>query len=161
MFPALLDRRGLVPALSAQLDVTHPHAQLDVDDTDDRRLDRAVEAAGYLFCVEVAPTDRSSIIKLRVEDDQLVATVTGDIDWANETGRSDGTTAPTAWQHSRDRVAALDGAVNVQRNESGMTVTAVMPLDAQHGREPATATRNPSRRPGANLRDLGTGETPA
>ena len=65
VFPALLDRRGLVPALSAQLDVTHPHAQLDVDNTDGRRLDRAVEAAGYLFCVEVAPTDHSSIIKLR------------------------------------------------------------------------------------------------
>ena len=90
VFPALLDRRGLVPALSAQLDVTHPHAQLDVDDTDGRRLDRAVEAAGYLFCVEVAPTDHSSVIKLLVEEDQLVATVTGDIDWANETSGSDG-----------------------------------------------------------------------
>ncbi len=128
VFPALLDRRGLVPALSAQLDVTHPHAQLDVDNTDGRRLDRAVEAAGYLFCVEVAPTDHSSIIKLLVEEDQLVATVTGDIDWANETSGSDGKDAPTAWQHSRDRVAALNGAVNLQRNGSGMTVTAVMPL---------------------------------
>ena len=87
VFPALLDRRGLIPALSAQLDLTHPHTLLDVDDTADRRLDRAVEAAGYLFCVEVAPTDRSSLIKLRVDDDQLVATVTGDTDWANETGR--------------------------------------------------------------------------
>jgi hypothetical protein len=35
----------------------------------------------------------------------------------------------TAWQHSRDRVAALDGAVHLRRDETGMTVTAVIPLD--------------------------------
>jgi signal transduction histidine kinase len=128
VFPALLDRRGLVPALSAELDVTHPHTLLDIDDTANCRLNRAVEAAGYLFCVEVAPTERSSRIRLRVAGGQLIAAVIGDVDWARETG-PDGNSALAAWQHSRDRVAALDGAVNVQRGEPGMTVTAVIPLE--------------------------------
>src|SRR6476661_3113019 len=129
LFPALLDRRGLIPALSAQLDLTHPHTRLDVHESADRRLDRAVEAAGYLFCVQVAPTDRSSLIQLRVDDDQLIAAITADSDWALDTAGSDGTTMPAAWQHSRDRVAALDGAVNMQRNDSGgLAVTAVIPL---------------------------------
>jgi len=38
-----------------------------------------------------------------------------------------------SWQHTRDRVAALDGTVDVRRDEFGMTVTAVMPLDLQPG----------------------------
>ncbi len=128
VFPALLDRRGLAPALSAQLDLTHPHTLLDVDDSAKVRLDPAVEAAGYLFCVEVAPTDRSSVISVRVDDDHLLAAVRGDTDWAAEFGHTDGTAAPVAWQHPRDRVAALDGAVTVDRNGSGMTVTATIPL---------------------------------
>jgi len=132
------------------MDLTHPHTLLDVDDTANRRLDRAVEAAGYLFCVEVAPAGRSALITLRVDDDHLVAAVIGDIDWANEIDRSDGTALLAAWQHSRDRVAALDGAVTVQRNESGMTVTAVIPLGAQTGREPAMAAHSHSSPPDTN-----------
>ena len=148
VFPALLDRRGLVPALSPQLDLTHPHTLLDVDDSAHRRLDRAVEAAGYLFCVEVAPTERSSVIKLRVDDDQLIAAVIGDTDWATEIGKTDGMTALAAWQHSRDRVTALDGRVTVYRNESGMTVTAIIPLHPQSRREPVLAARSASGLPG-------------
>lgn len=106
-----------------------------------------MEAAGYLFCLEVAPTDRSSLIKLRVDDDQLVATVIGNTDWAKDI-RSDGMAVLEAWQHSRDRVAALDGAVTVLRHEPGMTVTAVIPLDPQAGREPAMTAHSPSSRPG-------------
>jgi hypothetical protein len=132
------------------VDLTHPHTLLDIDDTADRRLNRAVEAAGYLFCVEVAPTDRSSLIELRVDDDQLVAAVIGDTEWANEIDRSDGMAVLAAWQHSRDRVAALDGAVTVQRNEFGMTVTAVIPLDPQAGREAAMAAHSRSSLPGPN-----------
>jgi signal transduction histidine kinase len=131
VFPALLDRRGLVPALSAQLDLTHPHTVLDVDANAQRRLDRAVEAAGYLFCVEVAPMDRSSLVTLLIDDGQLVATVTGDLDWEFEPGRTDRAENPVDWQHSRDRVAALDGSVEVQCNESCTTVTAVIPLDPE------------------------------
>jgi signal transduction histidine kinase len=128
VFPALLVRRGLIPALFAHLELTHPHALLDIDKTAQRRLDRAVEAAGYLFCVEVAPRDRSSVVTLEVDDDRLVAAVTGDIEW-NETGRTESPSLQVAWQHSRDRVAALDGSVTVQRNASGLAVTAVIPLN--------------------------------
>ena len=147
LFPALLDRRGLIPALSAQLDLTHPHTRLDIHETADRRLDRAVEAAGYLFCVQVAPTERRSSIQLRVDDDRLIAAVTADTDWATEPGFSDGTTMPAAWQHSRDRVAALDGAVNMQRTDSGLTVTAVIPLHPEQSREAAAAADGSSSRP--------------
>jgi signal transduction histidine kinase len=136
VFPALLDRRGLIPALSAQLDVTHPHTLLDIDHTIGRRLNREVEAAAYLFCLEVAPTDRSSLIQLRVQDDQLIAAITGDIDWAQEPGRSDDRALLAAWQHSRDRLAALDGVVNMHRDDSGLTVTAVIPLEADMGSTP-------------------------
>lgn len=152
VFPALLERRGLTPALSAQLDLTHPHSLLEIDDTADQRLNRAVEAAGYLFCIEVAPTDRSSLIKLRVYDDQLVAAVIGNSDWAKDIDRSDGMTILAAWQHSRDRVAALDGAVTVQLNESGMTVTAVIPLDPQSDHGPAMTAHSPASRPGPTSR---------
>ena len=67
LVPALLHRRGLVPALAAQLNRTHPQARLDIDDTGRPWLARAVEAAGDLFCLEVAPTDLPSRIQLRVE----------------------------------------------------------------------------------------------
>ena len=137
LFPALLQRRGLIPALSAQLDRTHPHTLLDVDDTARRWFDPAVEAAGYLFAVDVAPTDRRSRIGLRVDhDDRLVVAVTGDDQWSNPIGRPDPAAALLAWQHARDRVAALDGTVTLHHDELGMTVTAEIPAG------PATGTRS-------------------
>ena len=54
---------------------------------------------------------------------------------------------PAAWQHSRDRVAALDGAVNMQRTDSGLTVTAVIPLHPEQSREAAAAADGSSGRP--------------
>lgn len=79
LVPALLHRRGLVPALAAQLNRTHPQARLDIDDTGRPWLARAVEAAGDLFCLEVAPTDLPSRIQLRVDNaDQLVVAVGSD-----------------------------------------------------------------------------------
>jgi len=89
VFPALLKRRGLVPALTAQLDTVRSQAAVEVDDSADRRLDRAAEAAGYLFCVEVAPVDRSCVIALAVHDGRLTATVTGDAEWAKEVAAHD------------------------------------------------------------------------
>ena len=158
VFPALLERRGLIPALYAQLDATHPLTVLDIDDSADRRLNRAAEAAAYLFCVEVAPTDRRSVIGIRVEGDLLCA-VTGGSGWATDvdrSGRSDGPEAAAAWQHARDRVAALDGEIQVRSDGRGaLTVTAVIPLGAQAEREPAMAAQISSSRSGPKA-DLGT-----
>ena len=67
-----------------------------------------MEAAGYPFAVDVAPTER----------------------------RPDPATVLLAWQHSRDRAAALDGTVTLHRNALGMTVTAEIPA------RPATGTRS-------------------
>ena len=75
VFPALLQRRGLVAALSAQLDATASTVALDVDESLNGRLDPAVEAAAYLFCVEVAASATDGAIRLRVADDQLFAEV--------------------------------------------------------------------------------------
>jgi signal transduction histidine kinase len=154
VFPALLERRGLVPALSSQLDATHPLTLLTVDDSADQRVSRAAEAAGYLFCIEVAPIDRRSVIELRVSDNQLVATVAGDADWATDVNSAGVATQPT-WQHARDRVAALDGQIRVQRTAAGLLVTAEIPLDAQQDREPAMAAQVASSRSGPKA-DLGT-----
>lgn len=128
VFPALLQRRGLVPALSTQLDRTHPHTRLVVDDTAMPRLAPEVEAAGYLFCLEVTPSDHESEVELRVDNENLNITVTGGVDWADGFGSSADIAAPGAWQHSRDRVAALDGTVNVQHSDLGITVFAAIPV---------------------------------
>jgi hypothetical protein len=64
-----------------------------------------------------------------VEDDTLVAAITSDLEWTREIGGSAGTALIAAWQHCRDRVAALDGTVNVQTDELEMTVTALIPLN--------------------------------
>jgi signal transduction histidine kinase len=151
VFPALLERRGLVPALSAQLDATHPLTLLTVDDSADQRVNRAAEAAGYLFCIEVAPIDRRSVIELRVGDNHLVATVAGDAEWATDVNSS----GLATWQHARDRVAALDGQIRVQRTPAGLLVTAEIPLDGQQDREPAMAAQVSSSRSGPKA-DLGT-----
>jgi hypothetical protein len=152
VFPALLERRGLVPALAAQLDLTHPFAQLSVAESADRRLDRAAEAAGYLFCIEVAPTERPSVIGLRVDDDQLIVTITGD---GAETSHTD-------WQHARDRVAALDGEVLTVAPSPPITeaaqqvwVQATIPLLDHSTREAVMADHTSASRSGPND-DLGT-----
>jgi hypothetical protein len=154
VFPALLERRGLVPALSAQLDATHPLTLLTVDDSADQRVNRAAEAAVYLFCIEVAPVDRRSVIELRVTDDRLVATVAGDDEWAADVNPSAVATQST-WQHARDRVAALAGEIRAQRTNSGLLVTAEIPLTGQQDREPAMAAQVSSSRSGPSA-DLGT-----
>ena len=124
VFPALLERRGMVPALSAQLDATRSPAQLEVAESAERRLDRAAEAAGYLFCVEVAPPDRPSVIALAVDDGTLTVTVSGESVWDDPTGGD--------WQHARDRVAALGGEVRVERDGDGsQRVRAMIPLADQ------------------------------
>ena len=111
-------------------------------------------AAGYQFCIEVAPVDRRSVIELAVIDNHLVATVSGDDDWATAVNPSGQATQAT-WQHARDRVAALDGEIRVQRTAAGLLVTADIPLDAQQDREPAMAAQVSSSRSGPKA-DLGT-----
>jgi signal transduction histidine kinase len=133
MFPALLDRRGLVAALSAQLDLTHPLAVLTVDDTADRRLNRAVEAAGYVFCTEVAPTHRRSQINLRVENEALLTTITSGPGWAREIDEMTELGSILPWQYCRDRLSALDGVLTVRQDELGMTVSALVPLTPSTG----------------------------
>lgn len=111
VFPALLERRGLAPALLAAF-ADSPDIDLDLDGLPDERLGRDVEAAAYLFCVDVIPRDRPGTVRLTVVEGSLTAQVTG----------SDG--PPDRWLHVRDRLAALDGSLAVD----GGPVRAVIPL---------------------------------
>jgi signal transduction histidine kinase len=150
-----MERRGLVSALSAQLDATHPQTLLTVDDSAYQRVSRAAEAAGYQFCIEVSPVDRRSVIELQVADNHLVATVSGDEDWAAAAVDSLEPATGSTWQHARDRVAALDGEIRVQRTAAGLQVTAEIPLAAQQDRGPAMAAQVSSSRSGPKA-DVGT-----
>jgi signal transduction histidine kinase len=152
LFPALLQRRGLVPALSAQLAATHPYAVLQSDDRVQKRLDRAAEAAAYLFCIEVAPADRSSVVNLQINVDILEATVTvgkhrspgGTDDFGNsEFSNSEFSSSEfgadlepqqSQWQNAHDRVTALDGEIDLHGDSDHLQVIARIPIDAPPGR---------------------------
>ena len=168
VYPALLERRGLAPALAARLDITHGQAVLDIDDDAAGRLDRAVEAAAYVFCTEVAPTDRPCVVRLRVDRSALTADITAAGAWADgwsaHGGRGGEPPNPDAaivqgpgWQHALDRVAALDGEIRVfpQEEEGSVTVSAVIPVEDQARADPETAAQTTSSRSGPNA-DLGT-----
>ena len=145
VFPALLERRGLVPALISQLDASHPLIRLDVAVSADRRLDRAVEAAAYQFCIDVAPTDRPCVIALRVHNDRLVVTITWAIvggrgvDSGSDVAEVTPSTTAVSWQHAEDRVAALDGRVLVERPDDGsVAVRAEIPMPQESAKQEAT-----------------------
>ena len=179
VFPALLQRRGLVPALYAQLDATHPAAALEVDQLVAGRLDPAIEAAAYLFCIEVAPTEDHSVIRLEAAGDRLVADVRrpnrdgardGGDDSANGADRADGDGGDNdagarldaglrpEWQHAADRVDALNGDISVEDAGAGsITVRAMIPIDGVRGqaeRERLVTAQVSSSRSGPNA-DLG------
>lgn len=144
VFPALLERRGLVPALATELD-RFPDVVLELHGLPDERLDRDVEAAAYLFCVEVAPRDRPGTVRLTVRAADLTAEVEG-VDGSAET--------PDRWLHVRDRLAALDGSMTVTTEQGKSVVRAVVPLGGQlAGARPSS--HSASSRSGPND-DLGT-----
>jgi signal transduction histidine kinase len=111
VFPALLERRGLIPALTTEL-ARRPDVTLEIDGLPPGRLDGDLEAAAYLFCVEVAPRDRPGTVRLSVRDATLTAEVSGALGSTNR------------WLHVRDRLAALDGSLSVDQD----VARAVIPL---------------------------------
>ena len=139
LFPALLQRRGLVPALASHLQTTNPQAVLVVDGID-QRLDHPVEAASYLFCVQVIPPDKPCQVRIVASAKQLHVSIT----W-NDGGRRP---APAPrWQRAIDRVEAVDGTVTIQDTDTDTdtdgtqcTVQADMPL---HTPTPQLAPAHP------------------
>lgn len=111
VFPALLERRGLAPALFAAFEGS-PDLELDIDGLPDERMDRDVEAAAYLFCLQVAPRSGPGTVRLGVAGGSLSCQVTG------------AAGPPDRWLHIRDRLAALDGSMTVGDG----VVRAVIPL---------------------------------
>ncbi len=147
VFPALLERRGLVPAVTSYLSSADrsPAPVLEVDGAAAGRLDPAVEAAGYAFVAEVSTAGLPRSISLGVHDESLVISVDMAGDTANE----------QRWQHARDRVAALDGEIRLNNDGgSGVQLQAVIPLPPDRRRD-TTAAHSAASRSGPND-DLGT-----
>ena len=120
LFPALLQRRGLVPALVSHLATTHPQAVLDIHGIHGR-LDHPIEAAGYLFCVQIIPPDQPCQIRITADADRLQITIT----WNRDARPA---THPH-WQRAIDRVEAADGTVTItDRDHAQNVVQADIPL---------------------------------
>ena len=68
--------------------------------------------------------------------DLLEATVTGGRGWsrsASDEFAGDLDRQQTRWQHARDRVAALDGEIDVRGSDDSLQVTARIPLNDPAG----------------------------
>ncbi len=164
VFPALLERRGLVPALAAELE-KRPATTVEVGAYPPGRLDRAAEAAAYVFAVDVAPAVAAATVRVSAGPDALTVEVRVTGPWEHATGASgpegaEGTTGTAAWQHARDRVAALDGTTVVTTGvgpdgRAGTTVLASIPLGDQRERDDDVLAQTASSRSGPND-DLGT-----
>ncbi|MGS0687868.1 hypothetical protein ACVBEQ_22370 [Nakamurella sp. GG22] len=146
VFPALLERRGLVPAVTSYLSSRPSTAHsstgpvLEVDDAATGRLDPAVEAAGYAFVAEVSSAGPPRSIRLGVRDENLLISVDVAGDAANE----------LRWQHARDRVAALDGEIRLNNDGGGgVQLQAVIPLPPDRRRD-TTAAHSSASRSGPN-----------
>jgi signal transduction histidine kinase len=118
LFPAVLSRRGLVPALRAHLATTGLTGVLQVPaPLQERRFSPAAEAAAY-FCCLAALDDlaRPTDLRLALRDGLLILDVAGTA--------SDGGHPPQPAQHSFvvDRVEAAGGRVRLDRAPDGTLV---------------------------------------
>ena len=118
LFPAVLSRRGLVPALRAHLATTGLTDVLQVPaPLEDRRFSPAAEAAAY-FCCLAALDDlaRPTNLRLALRDGLLILDVSG--------AAAGGSRAPQSAQHSFvvDRVEAAGGRVRRDHAPDGTLV---------------------------------------
>jgi signal transduction histidine kinase len=118
LFPAVLSRRGLVPALRAHLAATGLTDVLQVPaPLQDRRFSPAAEAAAY-FCCLAALDDlaRPTDLRLALRDGLLILDIAGTA--------ADGGHLPQSAQHSFvvDRVEAAGGRVRLDRAPDGTLV---------------------------------------
>ncbi|HEX2317960.1 MAG TPA: hypothetical protein VHJ18_03155, partial [Streptosporangiaceae bacterium] len=119
LFPTLLERRGLAPALSAHF-AKQGLVALTVEPSADRRFDSAVEAATYLFCIEAAANavGGSADITIAVQSEHVEITVEG----TELTGTGD-------IQLAVDRVEAIGGESSVVASPEGrQALLAQIPL---------------------------------
>jgi hypothetical protein len=134
LFPTLLERRGLAPALSAHF-AKQGLVTLTIEPSADRRFDSAVEAATYLFCIEAANAVAGSAdITLAVQSEHVEITVEG----TELTGTED-------IQLAADRIAAIGGEASViTRRDGSPALRARIPLPrvsaSRCGREPEALT---------------------
>ncbi len=139
VFPALLERRGLIPALADRLATTQPSVRLAVEGSARQRLDPAVETAGYVFCEEISSSGELESVHLAVEPDpagggRLCIRVTLLPDPAQG--------VPGNRQHAWDRVAALGGHITTRPCDGGpgaIEVCAAIPLSSHDDAEPSAA----------------------
>jgi signal transduction histidine kinase len=111
LFPTLLERRGLAPALSAHF-AKQGSVALTVETSADRRFDFAVESATYLFCVEAAnAVGGSADITLAVQSEHVEITVVGT-----------GLRGTEDMQLAVDRVEAIGGEMSIAASPDGVPV---------------------------------------
>ncbi|HEX5917861.1 MAG TPA: histidine kinase N-terminal 7TM domain-containing protein [Nocardioides sp.] len=119
VFPTQLERRGLVAALNAYLDATGAEPARTSIAT--RRLAPRVESTAYFCVVEfVRELDGPGEVALRTVAGALEVEVTG----------PPPPPSLSRIEHIHDRVAALDGSMNVAEVEARTTMTLRLPLGA-------------------------------
>ena len=118
IFPAVLAEEGLAAALEAL--VEDAQIPIELRALPDERLDAAVEAAGYFVVSETATRRTAGTLKVSAAriDGCLVVEVEGE-------------EAPEQILDLEDRVGALNGSVEVVRNDEGrVTIRAEIPCES-------------------------------
>jgi signal transduction histidine kinase len=118
IFPAVLAEEGLSAALEAL--VEEAPIPIELSALPDERFDAAVEAAGYFVVSETAT--RRPAGALRVSATRIDACLVVEVE---------GEGAPEQIVDLEDRVGALNGSVEVVRNDEGrVTIRAVIPCES-------------------------------
>jgi signal transduction histidine kinase len=114
LLPAVLTRRGVVPALRAHLAAAGPLDILEVDDpVEQTRFPNPTETSAYFCCVTaLAWLERPRRLRLTLSDRTLVIDITGTVTQATRTP-----TIEQAW--IVDRVEAVGGRLRRHSDPSG------------------------------------------
>ncbi|HEU4347721.1 MAG TPA: hypothetical protein VFR35_08030, partial [Actinoplanes sp.] len=145
LFPLILTRQGLVPALRAHLGRARPTDVLDVTPTlEDQRLDTSTEAAAYFCAVALLARlgDTPARVGLALDGGCLVLQATG---LAPEPGDVDVSAVV-------DRAEAAGGRITVERDPQGQVrVRIELPVPPAHVSDADAQTAASRSVPNADL----------
>jgi hypothetical protein len=129
VFPSLLARRGLVPALAAHLEES-ADTSLHADPSTDRRFEPRVESTAY-FC---------AVAFLRQVEGPMKVSLTapGETLRLELSGRSP-VPAPQETEHLRDRAAALGGTATISAEAGRVLLLLELPLASSSDAVPHAA----------------------
>ena len=126
VFPAQLEHRGLVPALTTHLSGSE-HELSVAEEVAGRRLPAQLEAAGYFCAVEaLSAFDGAAGVSLVTTGDHLTVSVAGRPRGSFE----------TETDHLVDRAESVGGTLLRERSREAASVTVVLPLPSHPLPEP-------------------------